>query len=564
MICPGCNREVIEGKSTCPFCSLIFAKWKGPLVRVTPEPDLPIPLPEPQPEAVTERIKVPTYLIGIVAALMAVLIVALGVRFFMKGIGTAVKQHGLARPNPGSASASSVRGGTMDPRSDFDLMIDSGGDPLGLAWGNGEFIIGNRASPWGFLRLKPISGPEFNAAESVPVIESTYNQQVSFRTVAWNGNQYAAYTDGSWFDKSHKNVFTLHDPGTLAVTGYFPAPELIGGLVWDGSGYWAATRRNTEDSREPAFLYHFDKRFNLLGKYDAPAVGCQGLAWDGTHLWWVDVFTDKIYLLKADGAKPQVVHTYQTQFSYLSGVAFDGSHIWISEYGEKRLRRLNPKLSALWGQGEYRIGSYEQARPLLDASSREGPGAEPPDLEALLKQLRENPEESQKLIEQLDKIGARDQAVRVLQKTLRSPDSRLHTRAKEALLQIGVLPEYDRYVNSYTRTSDEADVIESSAEVFEDRLYVSWRIYYGSQIFAGSSSAVVARYKVTVKGNNLVTPVVKEYEAQPGDNVRSEEMVTRLAPGRYTIEVAITAQFVDSTGANKVINRTAPSLEVGR
>jgi hypothetical protein len=570
MICPSCNREVVEGKSTCNFCGLIFAKWKGALPRpsrehvshfatVAVQPEVHREVrPEPEPEAVTERIRTPAFIFGILAALLVVLIIALGVRTFISGVGKAVQMKGAAKSG-GSADPAGARLPSTNPRSDFDQILDCSGDPLGLAWGNGAFVVGNRTSPWGFLRFKPAESGAW-ASESVQVIEPVYQQQVAFRAVTWNGKKYVGYTDGAYFDRSYKNVFTLHDPGSLKVDDYFPAPELIGGLAWDGSGYWAATRRNTEDSREPAFLYHLDQHFNVLGRYDPPAVGCQGLAWDGQRLWWVDVFTNRVYLLRTDGPKPEVVHSYQTDLGYLSGIAFDGSSIWVAEYGDKKLRRLNPKLHVMWANGQYRIAHYQQAATMLETSA-------PADItgmsvDELVREIKANPGRSRGAIEQLDKMGARDKAVAALQETLRSPDNRIHSDAKETLRQMGVAPSYDRYVNNFSRSAEEADAIEMSAELMGSSLRASWRIYFGSQIFAASSSS--ARYKATVKGGSLTAPVVKEFEARPGDNVRDEELASGLGPGRYTVEITISAQFQDAGGTNRTLLRTVPPLEVGR
>jgi hypothetical protein len=567
MICPSCNREVVDGKSTCNFCGLIFAKWKGALPRPSREFASPVATvevqpevrPEPQPEAVTERIRTPAFIFGILAALLAVLIIALGVRPFISGVGTAVQLK--AAPKPGTATADPAGGlrPSANPRSDFDQTLGCSGDPLGLAWGNGVFVVGNRASPWGFLRYKPTESGAWTS-ESVQVIEPVNGQQVAFRAVTWNGKKYVGYTDGSYFDRSYKNVFTLHDPTSLKVDDFFPAPDLLGGLAWDGSGYWAATRRNTEDSREPAFLYHLDQNFNVLGRYDPPAVGCQGLTWDGQRLWWVDVFTNRVYLLKVDGPRPEVVHAYETDLGYLSGVAFDGSNIWVTEYGDKRLRRLNPKLQAMWANGQYRIAHYQQAAAMLETAS-------PVDLagmsaDELVKEIKANPARSRGAIEQLERIGARDRGIGALQEALRSSDDRIHSEAKDALLQMGVALSYDRYVNNFSRSAEDAGAIETSAEMIGNSLRASWRFYFGSQIFAGSSST--ARYKATVKGGSLTAPVTKEFEARPGDNVRDEELATGLGPGRYTVEFTITAQFQDAGGTNKSLLRSVPPLEVGR
>jgi hypothetical protein len=578
MTCPGCNREVIEGKSTCPFCGLIFEKWRGSSARTTAERAAPIRAtaeraapaftPEPDPEVLTERIRTPAFIFGIVAALIAVLIIALGVRSFISGVGGAVQQKGLNKPAAGAAGTAAARRALLDPRSDFDLSIDTGGDPLGIVWGKNEFLIGNRISPWGFLRTAIVSQIEFSPVQNVQVIEPVYNQQVALSAVAWNGKNYIGYADGAYFDKTNKNVFTIHDPSTLAVTASYAAPELLGGLAWDGSGYWAGSRRNTEDSTEPAFLYRLDQKLHVLGRYDPPAVGCQGLAWDGSHLWWADVFTGNIYILKVDGSKPETLHTYHTRLEYLSGIAFDGSNIWITEYGDKKLRRLNPKLTELWSTGDRRVTNYEQAVTTLETLAQSTASTTSGSKDDLLQQIKSDPGHSRAAIQELEKIGARDEGIQVLQELMRSPDGRTQSEARDALRQLGVLPTYDRYVNSFSRTADDADAIEISAELAGDKLRASWRIYFGSQIFAGAkpdgSQVATAKYRVTVRGGNLTSPVMKEYDAKAGDNVRTEELAGGLGPGRYTVEIAISAQFTDSSGANKVLNRVVPPLEVGR
>jgi hypothetical protein len=568
MTCPECNREVIEGKSTCPFCGLIFAKWKSPTARNTKERlaymAQPVAVAEPDPKTTAERIRMPAFLIGIGAALAAVLIVALGIRYFISGVGTAVQQKGLAKGSPSSQPAGGTRRALVDTRSDFDLSLDAGADPLGLVWGNDEFVVGNRTSPWGFVRFRPLSDTDFGAAQSVPVYDSTSSQQVAFWTVAWNGKHYIAYSDGAFLDKNYRNTFSVHDPKTLAVKDYFPAPELIGGLTWDGSGYWAATRRTTGDSREPAFLYRLDQHFNVLGRYDPPATGCQGLAWDGTNLWWADVFSDNLYIIKVDGAKPETLHTYHTNLDYLSGIAFDGSNIWIVEYRQKEMRRLNPKLREMWSAGNYRIASYDQAIAALELANADTAGsAESKD--ELLRVVREDPAHCRAAFDKLERLGARDQAIALLQDVVRSPDEKLRAQAKDALRQIGVLPTYDCYVNNYSRTSEDADAIETSAELVGDKLRVSWRLYFGSQIFANTSSPPLAKYRVVVKGAGLGSPLTKEFDARPGDNVKTnEEIATNLGSGRYTVEFEIVAQFVDGSGTRKVLNRSVPPLEVGK
>ncbi|HMG32550.1 MAG TPA: hypothetical protein VKM94_01325 [Blastocatellia bacterium] len=573
MTCPSCSREVIEGKSTCPFCGLIFAKWKGPAQRITGErvaafvQASPV-IAELEPESATEKFKGPAYLIGILAALAAVLVVALGVRYFIKSVGNAVQTKTIPRNEAASGDASAQKG-VLDPHADFDLTVDSGIEPIGLTWGDGQFLVGSREGLAkfkfdGVSALAPISvEPREQSQEALPA------NSFSIRALTWNGRQFVGYSDDASSDRSHRNVFTVHDPKTLAVTDYFPAPDHIGGIAWDGSGYWAATRLNSPDSRDAAFLYHLDQRFNVLTRYEPPAIGCQGLAWDGNHLWWVDGFTNDVYVVRVEGARPERIHGYHTNLTAMSGVTYDGGNIWVSESSDKRLRRLNPLLKSMWLTGDYHISTYAQAIAALQANAP-GDNAYAEPVDDLLKQIKEDPAHSGDVLQKLEKIGMRERGVTALQEAARSSDEKLRAQARDALLKMGTIPSFDRYQNSFSRTSDDADAIEATAEMMGDKLHLTWRIYYGSQIFADKSkegegsSPLLARYSVTVRGGSLPTPIVKEYEAQPGDNVKTENVGTGLGAGRYTVEFSIKAQFIDSSGAKRILSRSIPPLEVGR
>ncbi|MCI0612875.1 hypothetical protein L0244_07780, partial [bacterium] len=50
-----------------------------------------------------------------------------------------------------------------DSEVDFDLSIDLPGDPLGIASNYSEFILCNRADPWGFLRLSQPDSKTYQA-----------------------------------------------------------------------------------------------------------------------------------------------------------------------------------------------------------------------------------------------------------------------------------------------------------------------------------------------------------------------------------------------------------------
>ena len=110
------------------------------------------------------------------------------------------------------------------------------------------------------------------------------------------------------------------------------------------------------------YLYQIDEQFNVIGTFPSLGVGCQGLEWDGQYLWAVDVFSDAIdiYELKADGARR--IHSYVTDFDYLSGITYDGEDIWVTEYGSNRLYRLDSRLRKLWEDGNFAVRHHEMFR----------------------------------------------------------------------------------------------------------------------------------------------------------------------------------------------------------
>src|SRR5207245_10259166 len=136
---------------------------------------------------------------------------------------------------------------------DFDQTISLNESPVGLAWNGLQYLIANRQDPFGFLIVDP-SGQ----LTKFPTREPEYGQQVGFHSVAWNGAKWIGIADGAVFQSPSPLIFTLHHPTTLAMERFVPAPSLVGAVVWDGAFYWAGTRRNTEDSNEPAYLYQLD------------------------------------------------------------------------------------------------------------------------------------------------------------------------------------------------------------------------------------------------------------------------------------------------------------------
>ena len=481
--CLACHRDIPDHVSTCEFCGVILAKWRprpprieaplvpagecftdGALSKALEAPQF-IPIPQTDHQSGLNRVVV---LGAIVLGALLLSVVAYVV--LMDLLKVALPKSTNVTKISSSANFSPV----YDPNSDFDLSVQLEGDPLGLVCNQGEFIIGNRTTPWGFIRLK-WDGEAKWEPEMVPVKEPVYNQQVAIWTIGWNGTHYIGYCDGAYFGAQDKKVFTVHDAKTLQVVKVYPAPDLIGGLVWDGKGYWAGTRRNTEDSGEAAFLYRLDEHFKVISKSGPPHVGCQGLAWDGSYLWWVDVFSDSIYLLTTHNGQPTTAHSYQTRFRYLSGVGYDGKNIWITEYNRKQLHRLNPNLLSAWSRGDFKASQYGGA---IEAVANPNPAADalastadPAAIEELLKKLREDPYSTRAAAEELTKLGAKEQAIEVLREMIKDSDQAVRMRAKSTSRDLGVPIGFDRYSRSLTTSSDDAKVMDATAELRGETLY---------------------------------------------------------------------------------------------
>lgn len=401
----------------------------------------------------------------------------------------------------------------QDSEVDFDLSIDLPGDPLGIASNFSELILCNRAEPWGFLRLSQPDSKTYQA-QRVPVVLTTNNQKLSFQTVTYNGQNYVSYLDATYLISGARKIFAVHDPKTLAIVSHYNAPDLIGGLAWDGDGYWAATRRNTQNSGEPAYLYHLDKNFNVISKTEPPDVGCQGLAWDGINLWFVDVFSHKIHVLDVNGEKPQIIYSYKSRFNYLSGIGFDGENIWISEYDNKRLHRLKHELIAQWK------GKEEESAE----NTTSAPEAAPVQLTN-----QESP-----------------------QITADTPTSATY---KNNTAEVG---------------DEEMAVTKLFAEIRENVLYGSWKIYCGEKLFKNQSAegseeskSNNVKYTVIVEGENLGEPKKIEYTAEAGENIETDvELVKDLPPGKYSVSISMHAQYVNADGQENTINTSSPSLDL--
>lgn len=408
----------------------------------------------------------------------------------------------IENPSYGSEPGRAKKLRAIDPSSsEFDLAFALPGRPQGAASNGRELIVANGSDPWGALRITR-DGDRY-VSQTVPIIESNYRQKTSLNTLTWNGRNYVGYTTGSWFGKEG-DVFTVHDPKTLEVLATRPAPPFLGGLAWDGSHYWASTRKNTQTSPEEAFFYKIDSEFQVVTRSKPPGIGCQGLAWDGERLWYVDVFSDTIKVLDVSGDEPRVVHEANAPMNYLSGVVFHQNAIWVADYGDNRLQRLRDSTRVAWA--DYRS-------PQITAASL------------------------------------------VPQQTLNQPA--LTARRENRFLERKA--DKAEEIEWAVELRDDGVWLTSSRIWFGPDLFV--RREQNSSIV---TIPVFARYTYTVEMPDG-SEVEKQFDASSGENMLANVRLADAAgTGKYEVSLFIHVQYVDTNGTGQILNNSAGFVELSR
>lgn len=494
----------------CPFCGVVVAKWR-------PKPETHAPPVRPTRR---KRRAFTTF----VALAIPVLLLAIAASLLLRNPPGDVLQRIRERGDRALKQSA-------DPLPEFDVRIDLPGSPAGVASNGREIVVANRKDPWGLIRLRG-SGERF-VAEKIPLLEPRYSQKIQVHTLAWNGENYVGLASGAWFGVDARDVFTIHDPATLQVVRHVPAPPLLGCLAWDGTSYWASTRKNTMDANEEAFLYRLDRAFNVVATHKPPAVGCQGLMWDGTRLWFADVFNDSIYLLDVTAGEPRLLHKAMLGLNYLSGIGLHDGAIWIAEYDNDDLHRLNAATRLAWSgdrQQTTAIASMVPAR--TDA----------PDEAALRQQLR-----SEHWAERM--------------------------RADMELERRGAPIDYARDQNNFAdRAPENTEDLDWAVEMRDGAIWlVSSRVWFGPELFVKreQKSTMVtvpefARYTFTVKHPDG-SQTEKVFDAVAGENVRTNErLADAIASGTYSVSLFIHVQYTDATGTGRILNNSAGFLELRR
>jgi len=480
MPCPSCHAPLGASDVECPSCGVIVAKFKERR-RVQP-PAGGTPARQPA--------RTPAFLIIGLGIGGAVILVTAFWYFSIRPRVLALQEAPRAIKPTKPRTLKPV----ATPRHPFNLAYKLPFSPLGAASNGSEIIIGNRGDPWGAMRLRPAADGGFTS-QGVPIIEPGNRQKINVNAFAWNGSHYVGITTGAWFGDSG-DVFTIHDPATLAILSRKAAPPLLGCLAWDGQSYWAATRRNTMDSPEPSLLYRLDADFNVLATSEAPAVGCQGLAWDGQYLWYGDVFSDTVQVLSVSGT-PRVVHKEEINLSYLSGiVAFQGG-IWIVDYGDDLLERVEPSVRLAW------TGSPAPATNIAAS---------------------------------VIPVAPRDRAP--------IPNARDHNSFA------------DRKPDD-AETLDVTVELRDGAVFGSWKIWFGSELFTRRQ---SSMLPQFVRYKVTVDLPDG-TDVEREFDGTPGEHAMSDVRLAGAASGgEYRVHIFLHAQYVTAEGQGHILNRSGSTL----
>lgn len=539
--CPSCGREADDSALECPWCGIVYAKWGSDWHGAERRPPRTTRTPGASPTASVRSASV--FKVLLFPLIGAMLLSGAFWFFLIRPQLQSVARYGSG----GSRSASAEMQLALEESTGvFDRMAMLPIDPMGAASSGTEMLIAQRSAPGGFLRMRR-EGADGFTVQHVAVTESYYRQEVGFNFIEWNGELWVAYTRGSWFRKPDDQFYFVrlaaYDLGILELT---KAPPLLGCMAWDGSGYWAATRRNTPDSGEEAWLYRLDSNLRVVDRYPPTgSAGCQGMAWDGERLWMADVFDRTIRIFDVSGAVPELIHSYDTGISYLSGLAWDGESMWVTEYGNDHIMRLRHRERVAWSGGTDPISAEASSVGQLMAGSAVPPRSQ---------------------------VVERSELER-LQHDLRDDHWATRMRAEQRLRELDIPIGFDREQSSFATDDEQMEAVDWQAEVRGDALYGSWNLWFSPILFeshrpaAGSliSIPIFRRYTITVEGATLPAPIEMTYEASSGHNVRSDVLLASgLPPGVYTISCFMHAQYVEPNGTNMILNESALSLQVER
>lgn len=130
----------------------------------------------------------------------------------------------------------------------------------------------------------------------------------------------------------------LDDFTTIPVEG-----SVTFGVAWDGQAIWGSDGNGDVSRIDPV-------TGTILHQFTAPDTGDpegRDMAWNSADnaLWYGSWSTDKIYLL--DPASGSVMRQFAAPGNGPQGLAFDGTHLWVSDEYRSSIWKVNPQNGAV-------------------------------------------------------------------------------------------------------------------------------------------------------------------------------------------------------------------------
>jgi DNA-binding beta-propeller fold protein YncE len=128
------------------------------------------------------------------------------------------------------------------------------------------------------------------------------------------------------------------DPITGNVVQTYPeVSTFTTGFAWDGTNFYMS------GDQDPV-IYVTDTSFVQARTLPVPEKWCRDMAWDGTYLWLVTSYTNKVWKLQSSNGT--VVSSFSAPEDFLGGLACDGNYLWIvwgnSYLQTNRISKVNP------------------------------------------------------------------------------------------------------------------------------------------------------------------------------------------------------------------------------
>ncbi len=513
-ICPNCQKSVSEGESECPYCGIIFSKWR-------PRQKAPEPKQEPEPpprvtiEPKKKRSAIPIVLIG-----TALVILSVGGFFFfrsggMRGVKSiAQKVQGKEWKYPPGNAEETARAMSVEQ--------------LIGAWGT----VPDRtqtALHATYAKALGLKGKDAAGATGVlaPYVtdKDLHLRQGAMEGLAGIGEVGLPHLVRAlkYWDTSDPNNVTIRWDAAMAIAKMGPKAK------------------NAENDLLAAIM---NPQENVNVKGDA-AVALAGIGIDAVP----SLNKARCYFYDKQGTSPAETSVLRT--------------INLS------LQRMNAPMESCKGLEPKQADSVSGSAFLSTSQISQMQVPE------LIEALKKDHFHTGEIADELARKGARPQAIQVLDSLLRDRTRITASGIRMALRKLGAPVTYAWEKNSFLPIKEDTiGHIEWSAEAKGDAVYSSGKIYVGHDVIAGLSRTqkglvtlpAFVKYTLRVKGGSLSQPIEKTFDANTAgehswDNVM---LASGIGPGKYSVSLFLHAQFVKDDGTGQILNNNAGFIEVER